>query len=101
MKYTAALAVGLAALASAQDITVFPECSVPCIMDAISSATPCDTDDFACVCENRNSLAAAATGCVVDACGADVALSTPSLFSKHTTAPTPNPSLNLERYRIE
>ncbi|KXX81477.1 hypothetical protein MMYC01_201758 [Madurella mycetomatis] len=71
MKYTAALAVGLAALASAQDITIFPECSIPCIQEAIGT-TSCASDDYACVCENMDSLAVEATGCVIAACGSNV-----------------------------
>ncbi|GAB1314814.1 Hemoglobin and hemoglobin-haptoglobin-binding protein-like protein [Madurella fahalii] len=73
MKYTTVLAAGLAAVASAQDIGLFPQCALQCIMTAISTGTPCDLTDFACVCENREELTTAATPCVIEECGEDVA----------------------------
>ncbi|OIW29437.1 hypothetical protein CONLIGDRAFT_680286 [Coniochaeta ligniaria NRRL 30616] len=73
MKYSAVIVAALAAVASAQDISIFPACSLPCITDAISSATNCSATDYACVCSNMDALTAAATGCVVDKCGIDVA----------------------------
>jgi hypothetical protein len=73
MKYSAVIVAALAAAASAQDISIFPSCSLPCIMDAISKATNCQTTDFVCVCKNMDALTSAATGCVVDKCGIDVA----------------------------
>ncbi|CAP72989.1 uncharacterized protein PODANS_2_4130 [Podospora anserina S mat+] len=76
MKYTAAL-LALAAAVSAQDISIFPECSLDCIISGIGSGTSCELTDFACVCENTQSLITSATPCVLEACGADVALSTP------------------------
>ena len=85
MKYSAVIVAALAAVASAQDISIFPECSLPCILDAVSSATTCTATDYACICKNMDALTAAATGCVVDKCGADVALS---------MCPSDNASLN-------
>ncbi|KAK4181510.1 hypothetical protein QBC36DRAFT_296671 [Triangularia setosa] len=73
MKYTAAL-LALAAAVSAQDISIFPECSLDCIIEGIGSGTDCELTDFACVCENTQSLVTSATPCVLGACGADVAL---------------------------
>ncbi|KAB5550888.1 hypothetical protein GE09DRAFT_1189930 [Coniochaeta sp. 2T2.1] len=73
MKYSAVIVAALAAVASAQDISIFPECSLPCILDAISTATSCQATDYACVCANMDALTAAATGCVVEKCGFDVA----------------------------
>ncbi|KAK4645729.1 hypothetical protein QC761_204130 [Podospora bellae-mahoneyi] len=73
MKYTAAL-LALAAAVSAQDISIFPECSLDCIISGIGSGTSCELTDFACVCENTQSLITSATPCVLEACGADVAL---------------------------
>ncbi|KAB5576043.1 hypothetical protein GE09DRAFT_1053496 [Coniochaeta sp. 2T2.1] len=73
MKYSAVIVAALAAVASAQDISIFPECSLPCILDAISKATSCQATDYACVCKNMDALTAAATGCVVEKCGFEVA----------------------------
>ncbi|KAK4203033.1 hypothetical protein QBC40DRAFT_304616 [Triangularia verruculosa] len=73
MKYTTAL-LALAAAVSAQDISIFPECSLDCIIKGIGSGTSCELTDFACVCENTESLVKEATPCVLGACGAEVAL---------------------------
>ncbi len=73
MKYTTAI-LTLAAAVSAQDISVFPECSLPCIITAVGT-TSCEATDFACVCKNMDAIKTAATPCVVDKCGIDVALS--------------------------
>lgn len=75
MKYsTVALALAAASSASAQDISIFPECSLPCIIDGIGT-TSCEATDFACVCKNMEAIKQAATPCVVDKCGLDTALS--------------------------
>lgn len=74
MKYTVAL-VAMAALArAAADISMLPECSLDCIREATKSATKCEVEDYPCVCENMEALTAAATTCVIKACGASVAL---------------------------
>ncbi|KAK4191278.1 hypothetical protein QBC35DRAFT_471018 [Podospora australis] len=75
MKYsTATLLLAVATAVSAQDISLFPSCSLPCILDGISS-TPCtDQTDFACVCQNKDALIKAATNCVIEACGVETAL---------------------------
>lgn len=73
MKYSAVIVAALAAVASAQDISIFPSCSLPCILNAISTATNCQATDYPCVCKNMDALTAAATSCVVQACGIDVA----------------------------
>jgi hypothetical protein len=78
MKYTTPI-LALAAAASAQDLSIFPACSLPCITDAVGKATTCATTDFACVCSHIDAVQAAATSCVVEKCGADVALSTTPL----------------------
>ncbi|KAL2152327.1 hypothetical protein VTH82DRAFT_5511 [Thermothelomyces myriococcoides] len=74
MKYTTSAVLALAAAtATAQDISIFPECSLPCITKAVGK-TSCKLTDFACVCDNMDSIKQGATSCVVDACGIDVAL---------------------------
>ncbi|KAI1138421.1 hypothetical protein F5Y05DRAFT_413041 [Hypoxylon sp. FL0543] len=72
MKYAFA-AVALAALVTAQSLSDIPQCAVPCIDDARKSSTNCASDDYVCICKNKDALTAAATGCVISACGADVA----------------------------
>ncbi|KAH6850418.1 hypothetical protein B0I37DRAFT_113768 [Chaetomium sp. MPI-CAGE-AT-0009] len=73
MKYTTAVFALAATAALAQDISVFPECSLPCIIDAVGT-TSCEATDFACVCGNMEAVKQAATPCVVDKCGLDKAL---------------------------
>lgn len=75
MKYTSAVLALAAATATAQDISIFPECAMPCIIDAVGT-TSCETTDFACVCDNMEDIKGAATPCVVSKCGIDTALST-------------------------
>ncbi|KAI6081987.1 hypothetical protein F4821DRAFT_248122 [Hypoxylon rubiginosum] len=72
MKYTIAAAV-LFTVVSAQSLSDIPECAVPCINDARTSSTNCAADDYACICSNKATLTSAATGCILQACGADVA----------------------------
>ena len=74
MKYAYA-ALFAAALARAQSRDDIPECAISCLDDAITSETDCAVDDYACVCENFDSIQGSATGCVIDSCGAETALS--------------------------
>ena len=76
MKFSAAILPALVAVASAQSLDIFPDCALKCIQDAVGTATKCDLADFACVCKSMDTLTAAATPCVLEKCGADVALST-------------------------
>ena len=73
MKYTTAL-IALATAVSAQDISVFPQCSLSCIVSAVGTTT-CGTD-FECVCKDMEAVKAAALPCVTEACGEDVTNST-------------------------
>jgi hypothetical protein len=88
MKFTLALATFVVAVYG-QTINDIPPCAVPCIQDAITSATTCSATDFACACQtaNFNAIQAASINCVVAACGADVAISTHifSLFKGRET----------------
>ncbi|OJJ61504.1 hypothetical protein ASPSYDRAFT_88047 [Aspergillus sydowii CBS 593.65] len=76
MKLSAIFAVGLASLAASQSINDVPKCAVPCLQDAVKSETNCGANDFNCACkgDNYKKVQSAATGCVIDACGQDVAL---------------------------
>jgi hypothetical protein len=76
MKFTTLLAVAFATLAASQTINDVPKCAIPCLDDAIKSKTSCDVKDYKCVCkeENFSKVQGAATACVVQKCGSDVAL---------------------------
>lgn len=74
MKYMYA-ALALAAAVRAQSRDDIPKCAIPCLDDAIESETSCEVDDYACVCKDFDSIQGAATGCVLEECGSDVALS--------------------------
>lgn len=73
MKYSI-VALALAAVSTAQSL---PSCAVTCIEDSIKAKAPqCSSaTDYACVCKNISAIQGDATGCVLAACGADVALS--------------------------
>ncbi|KAF5020619.1 hypothetical protein F66182_7350 [Fusarium sp. NRRL 66182] len=73
MKYSLAFAALVAAV-QAQTLADVPECAIPCLDDAIASETNCETTDLACVCQNFNDVRSAATSCVIDECGSDVAI---------------------------
>ncbi|KAJ0414761.1 hypothetical protein BJY00DRAFT_318512 [Aspergillus carlsbadensis] len=76
MKLTSILALTLATLGATQTINDVPKCAIPCLDDAIKSKTSCGIKDYKCVCkdENFSKVQGAATSCVVDKCGSDVAL---------------------------
>lgn len=74
MKYSVAF-VALAAAVSAQSLADVPKCAIPCLDKAIESETKCETTDLACVCKNFSDVRSAATSCVIDECGSDVAIS--------------------------
>ncbi|KAL2832676.1 hypothetical protein BJY01DRAFT_253831 [Aspergillus pseudoustus] len=76
MKLSALLAVTIATLAASQTINDVPKCALPCLDDAIKSKTSCGVKDYKCVCkeENFNKVQGAATSCVIQKCGSDVAL---------------------------
>ncbi|KAK3350461.1 hypothetical protein B0H65DRAFT_88775 [Neurospora tetraspora] len=73
MKYSAVALAAFVAVASAQDISIIPSCALPCIDKAAESVCTSKTD-YKCICEKKDSLVSSATGCVIGACGADVAL---------------------------
>ncbi|KAL7949223.1 hypothetical protein V8C42DRAFT_313673 [Trichoderma barbatum] len=73
MKFTLFLAT-FAAVVYGQTIDDVPTCAIPCIQNAIATATDCDVDDFACACESFDAVQAASISCVIAACGAAVAI---------------------------
>ncbi|KAL3457660.1 hypothetical protein BJX64DRAFT_292897 [Aspergillus heterothallicus] len=76
MKLTTLLTVTIATLAASQTINDVPKCAIPCLDDAITSKTSCAVKDYKCVCkqDNFDKVQGAATACVVQKCGSDVAL---------------------------
>jgi hypothetical protein len=84
MKFIVA-ALALAVAATAQTIDDVPDCAIPCLEDAVASTTDCAADDYPCICSNFSTVQSAAIGCVLGACGLDVALSTslPTLLVTH------------------
>lgn len=77
MKYSFALAALLAVATAQVDPTIIPECARDCLNSATTSATSCKQGDYACTCkaDNKAAIQAAATSCVIAACGAEKALS--------------------------
>ncbi|KAK7964209.1 hypothetical protein PG988_011183 [Apiospora saccharicola] len=73
MKY-AFTAAALFAFASAQDFSSIPGCAQPCLQSAIAT-TSCQMTDYKCICNDVSAIQSAGTSCVVDKCGADVAVS--------------------------
>ncbi|KAK1764298.1 hypothetical protein QBC33DRAFT_517912 [Phialemonium atrogriseum] len=76
MKYLGVI-LATAGLALAQNVNdYFPECSIKCLLDSVSSATDCAQDDGVCICifDNYASIVDDSTNCVIQACGADVAI---------------------------
>jgi hypothetical protein len=71
--------VSLAAATVAQSIgDSVPACAASCLTGAITSTTSCAITEAACQCTAANfrTVYTAALNCVLDACGADVAIST-------------------------
>lgn len=75
MKTAFVALAALAALAQAQTRADIPSCALPCLDAAITANTKCSTTDFVCVCKDFNAVQADATSCVIEKCGADVAIS--------------------------
>ncbi|KAI1350220.1 hypothetical protein F5Y01DRAFT_286708 [Xylaria sp. FL0043] len=74
MRYNVAALALAAAGVSAQSLSDIPQCAIPCINDAVASATTCAADDYKCICNNSDALTGASTSCVLTACGEDTAL---------------------------
>lgn len=64
-------AIALLAFAG-RALAVIPACATSCIADAVAAATSCGATDLKCQCTDANkaSIQAAATSCVIAACGA-------------------------------
>ncbi|KAG6178096.1 hypothetical protein E4U36_006729 [Claviceps purpurea] len=74
MKRHALALLATASLALAQSLSDLPGCAIPCLNDAIKQASTCATTDLACICRKFDKIQGAAAGCILGACGKDVAL---------------------------
>ncbi|KAG6316089.1 hypothetical protein E4U22_007377 [Claviceps purpurea] len=74
MKRHAFALLATASLALAQSLSDLPGCAIPCLNDAIKQASTCATTDLACICRKFDKIQGAAAGCILGACGKDVAL---------------------------
>lgn len=71
------VALAVAGVAVSQSIgDAVPACAATCLSNGITSATSCSTTDAACQCtvENYRAIYTAALTCVLNGCGADVAI---------------------------
>lgn len=68
MKFSLSI-IAFAAAVSAQEIVACDGKAQPCIEDAIADSGICDAGDYACACENIDTIQDAATPCVLEACG--------------------------------
>lgn len=76
MKYLTLASLALATLAASQSLADLPQCAIKCLDDAVKQSSSCSTTDIACICKSFDAIQGAAAGCVISACGQDVALST-------------------------
>ncbi|KAK8029973.1 hypothetical protein PG993_011264 [Apiospora rasikravindrae] len=95
MKY-AFTAVALIAAVSAQDMSGIPSCAVPCIQSA-AATTSCSATDYKCICNDVDAIQGAASSCVMEKCGATVAVSqvlpaVKDFCAKVAAAPAPAPA---------
>ncbi|KHN93950.1 Extracellular membrane protein, CFEM domain protein [Metarhizium album ARSEF 1941] len=74
MRLVAAASLALASLAAGQSLADLPDCSLPCINEAVRQGTACSATDLACVCDQFDAIQGAAAGCILQACGQDIAL---------------------------
>lgn len=76
MKYSTVIlaTVGIVSAQSPGDF--IPECALECLEQAAAAVTDCGEGDYECRCEpaNQSALRIEATPCVIEECGADVAI---------------------------
>lgn len=75
MKFITIASLAMASLAVGQSLADLPSCSLPCLNDAVKQSTTCSATDVACICQKFDAIQGAAAGCILKACGQDVALS--------------------------
>lgn len=75
MKFITIASLAMASLAVGQSLGDLPSCALPCLNDAVKQSTTCSVTDVACICKKFDAIQGAAAGCILKACGQDVALS--------------------------
>ncbi|KAG5925372.1 hypothetical protein E4U42_004371 [Claviceps africana] len=75
MKYTTLVSLAVASSALAELFPDVPDCATGCFEGATEQASRCSASDLVCFCSLLASIQGAAAGCVLAACGKDVALS--------------------------
>ncbi|EFY94976.1 CFEM domain protein [Metarhizium robertsii] len=74
MKFLAIASLAMASLAAGQSLADLPSCSLGCLNDAVKQGTSCSATDLPCICNKFDVIQGAAAGCILSACGQDVAL---------------------------
>ncbi|KAK8079085.1 hypothetical protein PG994_002892 [Apiospora phragmitis] len=98
MKYSFTAATLLAVVA-AQSMSDIPSCAVPCIQSAAATSTSCTATDYKCICNDVDAIQGAASSCVLEKCGATVAMSAvvpavKSFCEKVAAAPAAAPAMS-------
>jgi hypothetical protein len=75
MKFFTIASLALASVAAGQSLADLPSCALTCLNDAVKQSTSCAATDLACICKQFDAIQGAAAGCILGACGQDVALS--------------------------
>jgi hypothetical protein len=68
----AIVAAALAGLAYSQNLPNVPDCTQPCLIDAIHSDTSCDVTDTQCICLSLDSIKQLSASGVIDSFGGQV-----------------------------
>ncbi|KAK9438590.1 Extracellular membrane protein, CFEM domain protein [Metarhizium brunneum] len=74
MKFLAIASLAMASLAAGQSLADLPSCALDCLNDAVKQGTTCSATDLPCICSKFDVIQGAAAGCILSACGQDVAL---------------------------
>ncbi|OAQ71979.1 extracellular membrane protein, CFEM domain-containing protein [Pochonia chlamydosporia 170] len=74
MKFITLASLAMATVAVGQSLADLPSCALPCLNDAVKQSTTCSATDVACICKKFDAIQGAAAGCILKACGQDVAL---------------------------
>ncbi|KAG6017676.1 hypothetical protein E4U54_005326 [Claviceps lovelessii] len=74
MKYTTLTCLSMTRLVLAQSLSDLPSCATGCLDGAVRQVSTCATSDLVCICKTFDAIQGAAAGCVLGACGKEVAL---------------------------
>lgn len=90
MKYTTLTCLSMTRLVLAQSLSDLPSCATGCLDGAVRQVSTCATSDLVCICKTFDAIQGAAAGCVLGACGKEVALSMYMLLRASQNLPSPN-----------